>query len=196
LPEGAAYCPSCGASTTTYASYGTSLGSQQTEFDRITKDSKTQEHWVRRVIAYIIDLIIVDIVSFIIALIGLVALGIFGLVSAFNPFAFLVPLNPFASAWIVLTGLLFIGYFTILEWKYHKTVGKSLLGLLVITTDGSKVTLEKALIRNVSKIYWLLLLLDVMGGLLTEAKPGQKFSDKIAGTTVIHSGKPFSGFSS
>ena len=39
--------------------------------------------------------------------------------------------------------------------------------------------------RNVSKIYWVLLLLDVVIGLATSKQYNQKFSDKLVGTSVV-----------
>jgi uncharacterized membrane protein YvbJ len=43
---------------------------------------------------------------------------------------------------------------------------------------------EKEFIRNISKIHEVLLLLDVIGGLITSKDLHQKYSDRIANTTV------------
>jgi hypothetical protein len=40
-------------------------------------------------------------------------------------------------------------------------------------------------VRNISKVYWLLLLLDVVVGLATPKQYTQKFSDKLVGTSVV-----------
>jgi hypothetical protein len=52
--------------------------------------------------------------------------------------------------------------------------------------NGGKVPFEKTFIRNISKIYWIFLVLD---WLITVVTPGadrhQKYSDRVAGTTVI-----------
>ena len=118
---------------------------------------------------------------------GIIALitGLTAVILTAHPSAFFIPIGPFSSGIFGLSGLLFLLYFTILEGTYHKTVGKSLMGLYVTTLNYQPVTLEKAFIRNLSKIYWVLLLLDVLAGLFTEVHPGQKFSDKIANTIVI-----------
>jgi hypothetical protein len=182
----AAFCPNCG---TRIASPGapsaapppSSPGSsspppppyrtQDTEFDRLTRNSQTQEHWLRRVAAYIIDSIIIFIV---VAIIGF-AIG-FG----FLFFSFFFGFS--AGLWALFTLL----YFGILEGMRQRTIGKGLMGLTVVTTDGSRVDYAKAFLRNLSKVYWLLLLLDLIAGfLMHDVAPGQKFSDHIAKTNVI-----------
>lgn len=98
---------------------------------------------------------------------------------------FFVPFSTFGAEFFGLSGLLFLLYFAFSESTYGKTIGKSLLGLKVITTDGSRLDLGKTFIRNVSKIYWLLLLLDLIGGFFLKVKPGQRFLDRIANTIVV-----------
>lgn len=182
----AAYCPSCGATTGVSR---TSQSSSTSEFDRLTIDSKTQEHWFRRVVAYVIDWIIVTIATAIIALAIAAAIGFASIAISGPTFAnFFVPFSAFGVEFFGLSGLFFILYFTFSEALYAKTVGKSLLGLKVVTTDGSKLDLGKTLIRNVSKIYWLFLLLDLIGGFFLNVKSGQRFLDKLANTNVV-SGK-------
>jgi uncharacterized RDD family membrane protein YckC len=59
-------------------------------------------------------------------------------------------------------------------------------------TNGNKVTLDKSFIRNISKIYWLLLLLDWIVALVTPgADRRQKYTDRIAGTTVVQTSQAF-----
>ena len=129
-------------------------------------------HWLLRLIAFIIDSIIIGIVASIISLIfggGLWQLG-WGFYLGF----------PF------LLGILELLYFMFMEASYGATLGKKVLGLQVQMVNGSKVTFDKAFIRNISKIFWLFLLLDWIVGVAT---PGhdqrQKYTDRIAGTTVV-----------
>jgi uncharacterized RDD family membrane protein YckC len=81
-------------------------------------------------------------------------------------------------------------YFVILEVSWGATLGKRILGLHVQTTSGARVKFNQAFIRNISKIYWIFLLLD---WLIAIATPGadrrQKYTDRIAGTTVVQSGQ-------
>jgi uncharacterized RDD family membrane protein YckC len=167
LPENSKFCTKCGAAVKLEARAETVVG-------RFETDSALQEHWIKRAIAYIIDSIIVGIVA-------AVFLGI-----AFFP-AFIA--NP-ASLFDVLSfpfamGLLYILYFPVAETMYGATFGKSILGLKVVTKTGGRPSFEKAFIRNVSKIHQVLLLLDVIGGLITSTELHQKYTDRIANTTVV-----------
>ncbi|MCP8316019.1 MAG: RDD family protein, partial [archaeon] len=71
-----------------------------------------------------------------------------------------------------------------LESFYGWSFGKKFMGLKVITLDGKKPDITKALIRNVTKFFGLLLLIDWIAGLATVGDPHQKFTDRYAGTTV------------
>jgi len=65
-----------------------------------------------------------------------------------------------------------------------QTFGKMFMNLKVTVTDGKPPTFGLTVIRNISKIYWLLLLIDVIIGMATVGDPYQKYSDRFAGTTV------------
>ena len=62
---------------------------------------------------------------------------------------------------------------------------KGIVGLKVVAVDGGRPSLEGVFIRNISKIYWVVLILDVIGGFFTAKDPHQKYSDRIAYTTVV-----------
>jgi uncharacterized RDD family membrane protein YckC len=161
LPEGGEFCPNCGTSI------GSAVGSGETAVERIGHDNLLQQHWVRRVIAIIIDSIIVGIAT---AIVGLVT----NMVGFFNWMSF-----PFAM------GLIYVLYFTITESSYGCTIGKGILHLKVVTVKGERPTLESSFIRNISKLHFIFLLLDVIGGFLTAKDPHQKYIDQLAHTTVI-----------
>jgi uncharacterized membrane protein YvbJ len=57
LPEGAEFCPNCGAAVEA------GVGLRGTAFERIGRDSVLQRHWIRRIVAIVIDSIIVGIVT-------------------------------------------------------------------------------------------------------------------------------------
>lgn len=172
LPEGAKFCPKCGAQIS-----GLESGAK-TGFERIGHDVNLQEHWIRRIVAIVIDSIIVGIGAWILAEVLFFPFRIVGwpsfLASPRNWLQF-----PF------MMGILYVLYFTIAESEYGYTLGKRIMGLKVIRLDGENPTLDKAFIRNISKIYWLLLLLDVIIGLATSGDSRQKYGDRIAGTLVI-----------
>jgi uncharacterized RDD family membrane protein YckC len=142
-------------------------------------------HWLYRLLAFIIDSIIIGIVAGIIWTFVILSL-IFGGGVSWLGWGFYLGL-PF------LLGILELLYFVFMEVTYGATLGKRVLGLQVQTVNGSKVTLDKAFIRNISKIYWLFLLIDWIIGVAT---PGhdqrQKYTDRIAGTTVISVKQAFS----
>ncbi len=144
-------------------------------------------HWLLRLVAFIIDSIIIGIVASIIwffAILSLLASGSWLLLWG----SYLV--LPF------LLGVLELLYFVFMEVSYGATLGKRVLGLQVQMVNGSKVTFDKAFIRNISKIFWLFLLIDWILGVAT---PGhdqrQKYTDRIAGTTVVSVKQAFSSVS-
>ena len=168
LPEGTEFCPDCGASVRP------GVGLYGTAGERIGRDRSLQEHWIKRIIAIVIDSIIVGIAT------TIVLVAIFFPIFLANPLGFFNLLSfPFAM------GLLYVLYFTITESVYGFTIGKTILGLKVVAEDEERPSLERAFIRNISKIYWILLILDVIGGFLTATDPHQKYSDRIARTTVV-----------
>jgi len=134
-------------------------------------------HWIYRLIALIIDSIITGII-------GGIIFTILGVVAWWGA----VLLLPF------IYGIILVIYSAILEVSWNgMTVGKKILGLQVQTTSGGKVTFDKAFLRNISKIYWLLLLLDWLIGIVTPGNKMQKYTDRMAGTVVVQRKQPFAG---
>lgn len=167
LPDGSKFCTKCGAPIKLEPT-------TETVVSRFEKDPHLQEHWIKRVIAYVIDSIIVFVATVLLLIVALFPVFIANPISFINLLSF-----PFAM------GLLYILYFTLTESFRGATIGKGLMGLKVITKTGEKPSFEKALIRNISKIHWVLLLLDLVGGLITSTDLHQKYSDRIANTTVV-----------
>lgn len=132
-----------------------------------------QDHWIKRIVAYIIDAIIVWIV---LTLILLAAFPVWWAVGGF--------FGIFFGFGALLGALLALLYWIIQEGFMGGTVGKKIMGLRVVGTTGP-MDLIRATIRNVTKIHGLLLLLDWILGLATEGDPRQKFTDRFAGTTVV-----------
>ena len=145
--------------------------------DRKMSNEIDFNHWLYRFIALLIDSIIIGIPVYLIwnfVLWSLIWGGGIWLLGY--------------GSWLVLPlilGIIQLLYFAVLEVAWGATVGKKVLGMQVQMVSGGKVTFDKAFIRNISKIYWLFLLLDWIIGLAT---PGpdrrQKYADRMAGTTV------------
>jgi uncharacterized RDD family membrane protein YckC len=88
--------------------------------------------------------------------------------------------------WPFFFGIFEVLYFTILESSSGASLGKRVMGLKVQMLDGSRLTFKKALTRNISKIFWPILLIDFIIGIATPGPdPRQRYFDRIAGTTVV-----------
>jgi uncharacterized RDD family membrane protein YckC len=141
-------------------------------------------HWLYRFLAYVIDSIIIGIPAYIIwnyVFWSLFWSGAWWMLGY--------------GSWLLLPfffGLIEVLYFVILDVSWGATIGKRVLGLQVQMVNGSKVPFGAAFIRNISKIYPLFLLLDWIIGIAT---PGpdrrQKYTDRMAGTTVVSLRQPF-----
>ena len=175
IPAGAGFCPACG----TPAAAGQQVPASG--LTALTRDARAQEYWVKRLIAYAIDAAVVYLV------IGLataaVALPSF-FASIFVP-GYSSPSFPFGAFFGPLADLFLVLYFTLAEVTYGVTIGKRVMGLKVVAEGGVRPTLGAAFLRNVSKIYWVLLLLDVVLGLALDMGYTRKLSDKFLGTSVV-----------
>jgi len=137
-----------------------------TGFDLLGKNPALQEHFIKRLIALVVDAVILFVVVFILTLI--ISFGLF--------------VNWLVSSFFV--GILWVAYSTILEASGSgATLGKRIMNLRVVGID-APMALDKALIRNISKIHGIFLLIDWIIGLATEGDPRQRYLDRIARTTV------------
>jgi len=177
VPAGAAFCPSCGSPV------GAAGAQQQVPISGIStlsRDVQAQEYWVKRLFAYVIDAIVVyAIVGLVVAATAIPAFlaGVF--VPGYSPHVF-----PFGAYFGTFAGLLLVLYFTFAEATYGKTIGKAVMGLRVTAESGGRPTIGTSFLRNLSKINWVLLLLDVILGLALEVGYRKKFSDRYLGTSV------------
>jgi len=180
LPAGAIVCPYCatpvpGASS---APPPSAPSAPLSGFDTLTKDSKAQGYWLDRVIAFIIDAVIVFVPLAILTAIVAVFYFTLGL---FAPFAL------FVGGWVTfLWTIIFILYNVSMESSSGASIGKGIFHLKVVSKSGTKPTFGDAFVRNLSKIYWLLLILDVIVGLAVSKEYNQKYSDHFLGTSVVH----------
>jgi uncharacterized RDD family membrane protein YckC len=83
----------------------------------------------------------------------------------------------------VLVG--YLSYYIVPEWLYGRTLGKQLLGIIVLGSDGRVSSLEQAVLRN------LLRIIDGAGGYLFGllvilfTEKNQRVGDLLSGTVVV-----------
>jgi uncharacterized RDD family membrane protein YckC len=134
---------------------------------------------VKRIVAYVIDVVAVSVVVY--SLLLVVAFP-------FVPAVFFGQTFPFVWFWGFWLGgiasLIVLAYFILAEAVFERTFGKELLGLRVTRLDGKHVDLWSSFVRNISKIAFILLVIDVAVGLGTHGDGRQKYSDRFIGTTV------------
>ena len=148
---------------------------------------------ISRIIAYIIDAIIVGLVIGILsAAIMLLGVFSFGSITGDGGGGFL-PVAIFGPAYIGLSFgsfILQLLYFTYLESEEGggATIGKKILDLKVVDRTGRKVDMKDSFIRNIARLIWslpcvgfLLLLLDVY--LIHDSE--QRIGDRLANTYVV-----------
>jgi uncharacterized RDD family membrane protein YckC len=140
--------------------------------DALGSDPRLQHNWVSRLVAALVDAVLTWVVS----LLVWIPLSIFWVLGWFGWLPGLVlPL-----VW----GLVFMLYCAVMEASSGATIGKRLMHLRVVPISGG-MSFGRALTRNLSKIYWLLLLIDVVLGIATVGDPRQRYLDRVAGTTVV-----------
>jgi uncharacterized RDD family membrane protein YckC len=181
LPAGATFCPSCGAAVqqVPQASATQAQTTPISGFDMLMKDPKAQDYWLKRLLAFIVDAIIVFVGLAIITVLATLPFLLVGAVTR-GSVSFSVVFGSASLLW----GIIFVLYFTLAESTSGASIGKNLFGFKVVSKTGSNPSLGEAFIRNLSKIHWVLLLLDVVVGLALSKGYQQKYSDQFVGTTV------------
>lgn len=129
--------------------------------------------WIR-VVAYIIDAIIIGIVQYVIAMI----LG----VNMFDPEA---PQTGASTLLNIISIAIGVAYFAGMESSAKQaTVGKMAMGLIVTDVEGRRLSIGRAIGRYFAKILSaLILLIGFIMVAFTERKQG--LHDMIAGTLVL-----------
>lgn len=135
-------------------------------FDLLAQNRVLQVHWAKRVVAFLLDLVVVMTpVWIVLFLLGETRPEVYG----------------------VAGGLAFYAYAVLSEAVWRAGIGKLIVGLEV-RAGGGPVTLGRVAVRNLPKLLWFAFpLIDAILGLLTEGDPRQRFSDRILGTTVAQS---------
>ena len=170
------------------------------------KNPKLKDHWVRRGIAFIFDILVILGIFFI-----SVMILIFIIISVnwqpegnFNANGIVIVgagvwlLVVFSFITIVFSMLYFLG----MEVKFGGTIGKKFMSLRVLPTEGP-MDITKGILRNLAKLGGIfigcmlgnfvfvfggvigLLIIDTFFGISDSFDPRQKYTDNMANTTVV-----------
>ena len=127
--------------------------------------------FTRRVIAYVIDFFVVS------AIMWLVSYGLFlvmGPNNVHHAYQYLLYVIP----------ILIIVYFVLTEKLFAASIGKAVMNLEVKSKNGANISWAQAIVRNLTKIYWVPIIFDWLIGKLLHA---DRLFDNIARTTVVKS---------
>ena len=129
--------------------------------------------WTDRFLAWLIDFIIVSIIS------TAVILASFGTVD----YEFEEDIFWAESTQYVPTSILFFVYWTILEYKTGQTIGKKILNLKIVNVYGKKPDLKGIMISSFGKSF--LLPIDVVLGWFLTNDKRQRVFNKLGDTLIV-----------
>lgn len=129
--------------------------------------------WTDRILAWLIDFIIISSIS---------TITIFTL---FGSIYYEFEEDKFWMEYVqyIPTSLLFFAYWTILEYKTGQTIGKKILNLKITNMKGSNPNLKSIVISSFGKSF--LLPLDVILGWILTNKKRQRIFNKLGDTLII-----------
>jgi uncharacterized RDD family membrane protein YckC len=126
--------------------------------------------FTRRVIAYILDFFVVSAIMWIISYFLFAAIGAKNIYQAYQVLPFVVP-------------VLILIYFVLTEKLFGASVGKSVLHLQVRSQNGAKISWIQAIVRNLTKIYWVPIIFDWLIGKLLRT---DRLFNNITRTIVVN----------
>ncbi|MCW4007408.1 MAG: RDD family protein [Candidatus Bathyarchaeota archaeon] len=164
LPEGAKYCPACGAVVTAAASAVPPAKSQ------VIASGLKLAFWGERFVAWLIDVIIIG-----------VAIGILNLFNLLAGFSLAGWPNwiPFFNA----GGVLYFLYWVLMEGIYGQSLGKMIMQIKVVRLDGGAIGFSNAALESVGKAF--LLPLDCILGWVLYPKSRQRAFNYLSQTIVV-----------
>lgn len=134
-----------------------------TGFDYLSQDKVLQQHWLKRFVALLIDFAIIYTPIWFVG----AALG----------YPYLFP--------GFFSGVALFVYAFLFESAVGGTVGKIILRMKAVPLRGA-MSPSQAMIRNLSKVFPVLLFLDWVVGMAVDTRdPRQKWTDQVAHTSVI-----------
>jgi uncharacterized RDD family membrane protein YckC len=139
-----------------------------TGFDYLSQDKALQEHWLKRFVAILVDFVIVYLpLMFFFDMAGVQYLLVGG-----------------------ASGIVLFAYAVVFDLGAGGTPGKLFLHVRAVPLVG-RMSLGQAMMRNLSKVFPVLLLLDWVVGMAVDTHdPRQKWTDQVAKTSVIALDRP------
>lgn len=107
--------------------------------------------FTRRIFAYIIDFFVVSAVMWIISYFISLIVSPLDVVSVYKVFPYFVP-------------IIGLAYFVVLEKSKGATIGKALMYLEVRSRNGANINWTQAIVRNLTKLYWVPIIFDWLIG--------------------------------
>ena len=123
----------------------------------------------RRVVAYVIDFFVVS------AFMWIVSYLLFFLVNPYNSYM-VYQYFPYVTPVLILV------YFILCEKFNGATVGKSLMYLQVRSKNGAMISWPQAIVRNLTKIYWIPIIFDWAIGKILKT---ERILNNITKTVVV-----------
>jgi len=126
--------------------------------------------FTKRVIAYVLDFIVVS------ALMWIVSYFLFGMIGpqkvydAYRYLPYVVPV------------LIFV-YFVLLEKLAGASIGKAIMNIQVRSKNGANISWLQAIVRNLTKIFWVPIIFDWLIGKLLRT---DRLFNNITRTTVVN----------
>jgi len=164
LKEGASFCSNCGAPVAVPQT------GAATVFDLA--------NWGDRVLAYIIDIVILGAVIAVVKGIINIPAIISGMFGGSVPYYV-----PWSSPG--LDGLIYFVYFVWMDYTYGQSLGKMVMRIRVTGLQGQRLTVEQALLESFGKSFFPLNFLDVILGWVFYTAKNQRLFTYLARTIVI-----------
>lgn len=127
----------------------------------------------KRILAYIIDYFVITALMWILAQILAIIIIPYSMFIIYNYFVFILP-------------IITIIYFAFLEKNKGVTVGKSIMFLKVVSSSGNEINYFQAIIRNLSKIYWVPIIVDLIIGRFYGDESNERILGKLSKTKVVN----------
>lgn len=126
--------------------------------------------FARRVIAYVIDFLVISAFMWILSFFLFGILGPKNVYQAYKYFTWLIP-------------ILGLAYFILSEKMAGASIGKAIMRLEVKSRNGANISWLQAIVRNLTKIYWVPIIFDWLFGRLLNT---DRIMNNITRTTVVN----------